>query len=510
MAHQTDFIPSLRRLFGLFAGLMVLPLGAPPATAQTTGDLAQTLSQAFDDIESDDPEIRRGAAILLGKYGQQVSVAPMLLKALEDPEAVVRRAAVISLSENIHLLGPEQARRLISSLEDPDPEVRLGVAAWLPQVVLKASRSLQAGSAGILQGEARSALQGSLLHALEDPEPRVRLQALEAVRFLPWRLPQASLLPMLMDASPEVRLAAVDSLFHLLSPLALASALLENWPDPDTAVRLKLAEKLSQGRVPMELQPLLSLLAEDEKTSVRITAQIGRFLTHPHSGVPPELRQHLLNHQWDSTQVFAFFNGLRSLPADQRRELAHDLLASKSTAVRLEAARTWLASFAAAPPPEDLHVLMEDESPEIRQTTLNALLALRADLGDELLRSLTASPYLDVRLGLFPLAEAMSEEEKSRFFMSLLLDTEAVVRARALQALADLKPAQWERIFTASLRDPSAEVRRAAARQLASTLGAEGQKLLAEWIEQHPDSDLARSFGSISPESRPSPPPSSP
>ncbi|HKJ89598.1 MAG TPA: HEAT repeat domain-containing protein, partial [Oceanipulchritudo sp.] len=125
-----------RRFLIAATTLLLLPGGLPGVAHLAAQTAVETVQQALEDLRSDNPETRRGGVMLIAKYPDQKGAMEALLKALEDPQPRVRRAAVVSLSENLPRIRPEQARILLRSLEDPDPEVRLGTAAWLPQLTL--------------------------------------------------------------------------------------------------------------------------------------------------------------------------------------------------------------------------------------------------------------------------------------------------------------------------------------------------------------------------------------
>ena len=482
-----------RRFLSIITTFLLLAGGLPgtivPLTAQTA---LETLQQALEDLRSDKPETRRGAVMLIAKYPRQEGAMEALLRALDDPEPKVRRAAVVSLSENISRIRPKEARLLLRSLEDPDPEVRLGAAAWLPQLTLLALRSSGTGNA-LISGQLRKAIEDPLLAALSDSQALVRLKAVEALRYLRWRLPVDPLLELMQDPDPEVRLQAYPVLASLLSGPEFAAGALKAAPESDPRVRLGLAETLAKQPVP-EARPLLVELATDPRREIRSRAEAGLFLLSPERGLGDELRTALMEEEIDRGLLFRLFNTIRSLPPESGRNLAHSLLDAASSATRARAASVWLRTFSGSPPAEDLLDLFADVSPEIRQQALRFAATRPSQVPPATLFALPENPFIDVRLKAVDLAAALPLQDQARLALQLLLDPEADVRKAALTRIADLQPDGWPNLLRASLRDPSTLVQKTAATELLQNLGPEGRRIAAEFAQSHPDQAIASSI----------------
>ena len=169
---------------------------------------------------------RSRAAIALGRTHDQGAITP-LVRALNDADTTVRRAAAGALSELAYqkdvrsqaAVGP-----LIAALQDPDEKVRENAAKALweignPRAVeplikaLKDARpDVRAAAAGAL-GEIQD--QGAvepLIGALQDPDKNVRVRAAAALGQIHDLRAVAPLIAQLKDVQPNLRAAAAVAL----------------------------------------------------------------------------------------------------------------------------------------------------------------------------------------------------------------------------------------------------------------------------------------------------------
>ncbi|MCX4583551.1 fumarate reductase/succinate dehydrogenase flavoprotein subunit [Streptomyces sp. NBC_01481] len=99
----------------------ILVRAAALATLSTTGCPAPYDTTAVTALTAPAWQIRAGAASALGAAGPELAV-PALTKALADPNADVRKAAVLSLLR--HSTTPEARAALSTAVQDPDADVR--------------------------------------------------------------------------------------------------------------------------------------------------------------------------------------------------------------------------------------------------------------------------------------------------------------------------------------------------------------------------------------------------
>lgn len=475
-------------LAGMISCVITLPLQGigqdPPATA------SQTVTQALMDLRSGLPEKRRGSIMLLAKYPQHPGALPAIVTALEDPEPTVRRAAVVSLGENIRSLNPLQASRLVGALQDEDPEVRLSSSAWLPQLVLYSS-ALPTNSPQF-QGAAaeQQTLVDGITAGLRDSEPLIRLKSVEALQFLRWPIPQEILIPLLGDPDERVRIQAFETLFAKLPRDVFISAAVKRHPDPDPRVRLVLAEVLSRQAFPGS-RDLLESLAEDPVSGIQLQANIGLYLLDPAAGLGPVLESALMRGDLDDGTIFRIFNSLNRLPPEQIRAIAEPFLKSASVTVRTQAAMIWLRSHTGPPPSDILLGILTDSASEVRQQALRHVGSAPEAPTQEILLSLPENPYQDVRRMALAISLRMPAAEQNQLALRLLMDTVPEIRMEALVRIIQLRPDNWPRLLRASLRDPAPIVTQAAARALLDNLGEEGRQIAEAYAREHPQADVS-------------------
>jgi HEAT repeat protein len=453
--------------------------------------VVETISRALEDMQSDNAELRRGGVMLLGKYPGQPRVMDGLVAALDDPDTGVRRAAAVSIIENIGQVNTVQARRVLLSLSDPDKEVRVAIATWLPQVILRALRANPLNRNALVLGDELQAVQQPVLTALSDSEPLVRRKAVESLQYLMGPLPPERLIPLFEDPDPQVRLAAYPVIRNLLPAPLFAAAALDQWPEPDPQARLALAEAAATQPA-AEMQPLLQKLAEDPDPAIRLMSATGLFILAPNDGLPAQLKDALENDQLDRTLALRLIQAIRSMNPDQRQPVIELLLQSAQPSVRGQAVGLWLQAFDTSPPTDKLCALLEDPEPEVRQQALRFLSTRPQLVEPGLVLGLPDNPYLDVRQRVLSLLRFLSEEQQMQVLLRLLLDTEPIIRTSALTGIAQRKAGNWQAIFRASLRDPSEVVQRTAANMLIRSLGAEGVEIAKAYAREHPDLEVSR------------------
>ena len=477
-------------------GMLLLLLPGMPLqikAEETRQSIAETVNQGLMDLRSGLAEKRRGSIMLLAKYPQHPSALPAIIKALEDDEASVRRAAVVSLGENINVLTPLQASQLAATLMDPDPEVRLTGSAWLPQLVLRSStyptlRPTTLPKAA--EPEVRERLVGGVTAGLKDPEPLIRLKSVEALQYLRWPIPNQQVIPLLGDPDSRVRLQAHQSLFSKLPVTTYLAEATRLHPDESPAVRLVLAETLSRRPMPDSI-PLLRLLAEDSVSSIQLQAAVGLFNADPESGLPQILFETLMGPNPDSGNTFRIFNTINRLPINKRKPLVQPLLTAESPIVRSQAVMRWLQWNPGGIPTGMVKSFLMDPTREVRQMAVRHFMRQPAQLDKTVAMELGENPFEDVRRQAIALSAGLGAEEQGTLATRLLFDTVPAIRSQAIGLIVQLRPPNWDRILKASLRDPSPEVYRVAALALLEQSGPEGLQIATEFVRDYPDAEIS-------------------
>lgn len=248
-------------------------------------DAVPALCQTLDDPRS---AIRQPAVEVLRDLGPAAIRAFLHLVVVlgEDPNPQLRREAAIALGR---LGNAAAASYLIDRLDDPDERVRQAVAEAL---VLLGGPALPAIGEAFQAGKSRAALAWVLAHigpparntepilipALADPDPQVRQQSARAVVLIGGDVRPC--LPILLAALQDrsFRWDALGALVKVGAPAV--PAMLPALRDPDEIVRGDVARALGQlGPAAKEAVPALAGALGDDDRSVRreAVAALGRI-----------------------------------------------------------------------------------------------------------------------------------------------------------------------------------------------------------------------------------------
>lgn len=464
-----SYLLHYRFLLGLLA-VTALPFhpvfaqSSLPLTATSSDpappNASDTIATAMEDLQASDADRRKGAVMLLAKYPRNQLARRGLRSALQDPTALVRRAAAVSLIENQNSLTPTEARSLLLALNDPDPEVRLTVASAIEILLMQWRRFLTQPDNASEASEIRKAV----LAAMDDEQAIVRRRIIEGLRLLPPPAPVQQLRSAMEDASTAVRMAAYETASRLLPAADFARAATDLHPDSSPQLRLLLANLLANRPTP-EAIPLLRELIQDEDQRVADMAGLTVYLIRPQGPIPEDIRQQIRSGRMDPTLQQRLLFAVRSLPTELQRSEWRFFLAEGSARLARQAAQHLLNSFSTTPPTALLLDLLAHPDRSVRATTLRYLENPRRDpVASECLKAIPDLPYPDVRRKLPDLAASTDPDLQIDLALQLLIDEEPPVRIAGLKALAQLQPPQWPRILKASLRDPDPTVKATARR----------------------------------------------
>ncbi len=194
---------------------------APPEEPQ---QVRQALVALLDDP---DPDVRRSAALSLGKLGLPDAAGP-LVGALGDPDARVRRFSADSLGALGERVMDQAALPLAGRLRDTSDEVKQAAARALSAI---------GGTQVVVE---------IVVESLNDPEAETRLAAALALGGLEARSAFSALVTALRDHDGRVRQAAVSALGELADRRALPFFRERLRSDPVPAVRSEAAYRLGK------------------------------------------------------------------------------------------------------------------------------------------------------------------------------------------------------------------------------------------------------------------------
>ena len=236
-----------------------------------------TVDLLISQLTAEDLEVRRAAAVALGRIGDS-SATPALVNALTDqpltidaanalaqigdPEAVdgllsligdddasVRQAAVNALNA---VMPPSLSKRIIPLLHDPDPNVRESAVKI-------------AGYFGYPDAA------GALIELSRDDTERVRVAAIEHLPFVEDERAVDVVVQAMREETPNVRAAAARALGNL-DAAAVVPALIEGLSDEEVWVRYFSARALGRRRSEESVAALEKVVAKDQFNHVRIAA----------------------------------------------------------------------------------------------------------------------------------------------------------------------------------------------------------------------------------------------
>ena len=215
-------------------------------------------------LDDPDPNFRRRTLRVLANLAASHSEArAALIRALSDPERVVRREVIELLGQIVRRGEGDVVEPLRPCLADPDAEIRAGAANVLGRLKAAASPAVP-----------------ELLVAMRDPEDAVRIAATATVDGMQHEEPEmlGALLEALNDTNEQVRRHAAHGLQdwgHLYPEYTAAVFARVNDPDPDIA---RGATQL-MGKATEATPELIAHLREQLRTSsdedMRVSAATG-------------------------------------------------------------------------------------------------------------------------------------------------------------------------------------------------------------------------------------------
>ncbi|MBX3302709.1 MAG: HEAT repeat domain-containing protein [Nitrospira sp.] len=205
--------------------------------------MTDAVSEQIAALRDEDWAIREDAAHLLGTFRDPRAVTP-LIALLRDPDRSVREAAI----EALRGIGAQSVEALGACLDQPD-------------------LSVQESASAILSTIADERVLSALIKALRSSDWIVRMHAAKALSLV--RHPDAivPLMPLLHDKVKAVREEAAAGLAAIGDPAV--PSLVDALRHKEWLVRLHAVEALSKTRSPQAVEPLLSVLFNDQDSAVR-------------------------------------------------------------------------------------------------------------------------------------------------------------------------------------------------------------------------------------------------
>ncbi len=259
------------------------PLGGQPASGKSHREGALDVSLPFSHgdgasaatgdplpfaLKDSDGSVRRAAVEAIGRRNDP-SDTPLLLQALRDQDDIVRLEAMYALKDR---LSPDLRRdALIRASGDSDDVVRRKAIEALADLADDRDTPLLTG-------------------ALKDPNARVRLEALYAVRYRLAPDMRDALIDACSDDDEGVRRKAIEALAELGDERD-APLLLKALKDSDSTVRLEAIYALERRSVlapsSQLSEPLLEAMTADDAIVRQAAVRLFGRLEGPGTSTPP-------------------------------------------------------------------------------------------------------------------------------------------------------------------------------------------------------------------------------
>jgi HEAT repeat protein len=355
------------------------PLVCVLLMASVAGAQGDRVSGLIADLASEDPGVRLSAARDLASLAVWEAAEP-LVSVLADPDEDVRDQAVSALEQ----IGEGAVDAVLEGLKSEVPGIRAGCADVLGRMTW--SEDVRIGS--------------GLLSVVDDPHPKVRFMAVEALGSMGDPLAADALRKALADPDPSVRVLAASALTRLGDGSGLP-LLLKASTDADPEIRGISVGGLARIATPPALQALRDLTSDEDPTIRRFA-----FTSLLSIGTPETVRSGL--------------EGLKDPSRNVRTEVAHTLGVFQPPGVADAL----------------LETLQSDESVMVRVTAGNALGSIGDQRAEPILLERLGPEYRDIeRAGAADALGWLASQAAIKPLTELLEDEDARVRRAARLSL---------------------------------------------------------------------------
>ena len=451
--------------------MLAVPSVASAQSAPRQDTEEETIAKCLDDLQSQDVNRRRRAAMLIGKYDTPEAEAAVV-RCLSDEDAQVRQSALVALTEERGL--PFGAGiQVFRLLKDDNVHIRRLASSILPEALgVSLSGPVSLNPELRLQARGSRAEEDNLLilklmnEALHDEDASVRRNVLAASRYFSMPLSQRDLAPFLQDSDKELRCLALLAYQRIIGNEAeRAKEIAPLSGDPVPQVRSILcAVAASLGEAG---SPILKRLFEDADANVRFEA-ISKYAQQFQPDSFSILQDAILDESIPASLRVKLCAQLRYF-RKEAGDFAKSLLEHPNNSIKAAALQLFASNAFGELPTEYLLSLVDSEDAEIRQSTIRILQARLRNPppARDVIERLFASPYSNVRILALNLARSLpNKKEYEQLFLDAMLDDDVTVRKTALQSLTFLRPEGFEELLITSLEDEEAEIRETAANTL--------------------------------------------
>ena len=462
---------------------------------------SQTIQKAGEDLRQGEEGVRIGAAKLLGKYPGTTS-SILLVGALDDSSALVRRASIVSLAEHSSngypLFDRSLLEKVFSKIADQDVEVRREVSAMIPRLVGGLMRAkmemIEINGRKVYQSlpaSLRPDLYTLALEALLDEDAIVRQNLLKYYQYLRISMPVSTFVKLLNDSDQGVLLTALSRVSSNARDSRIIGRIEELALHPSRGIRLKVVDIARDcNRYDSRYRGVLRTMTGDSDLEVASMAavELARLGERLPSPVLEKIKSYLLNARGMTAQVTTILYAISAMGQDGV-EIYRVLTDHSSSRMRTVAWQRLMGLTSGWKDPSLWLVAMKDKDKGVREAVLNNLRGRVGVLSLEQMRALVTSSYSNVRIFAGQCLMTASAESVQEFGFELLIDENEVVRSTTIRAMGVRKSPGWLKVMARSLLDDHYAVQRAAMDSLI-TDRKDGVPVLLEHVAKYPTNQI--------------------
>ena len=462
---------------------------------------SQTIQKAGEDLRQGEEGARIGAAKLLGKYPGTTS-SILLVGALDDSSALVRRASIVSLAEHSSngypLFDRSLLEKVFSKIADQDVEVRREVSAMIPRLVGGLMRAkmemIEINGRKVYQSlpaSLRPDLYTLALEALLDEDAIVRQNLLKYYQYLRISMPVSTFVKLLNDSDQGVLLTALSRVSSNARDSRIIGRIEELALHPSRGIRLKVVDVARDcNRYDSRYRGVLRTMTGDSDLEVASMAavELARLGERLPSPVLEKIKSYLLNARGMTAQVTTILYAISAMGQDGV-EIYRVLTDHSSSRMRTVAWQRLMGLTSGWKDPSLWLAAMKDKDKGVREAVLNNLRGRVGVLSLEQMRALVTSSYSNVRIFAGQCLMTASAESVQEFGFELLIDENEVVRSTTIRAMGVRKSPGWLKVMARSLLDDHYAVQRAAMDSLI-TDRKDGVPVLLEHVAKYPTNQI--------------------
>ena len=462
---------------------------------------SQTIQKAGEDLRQGEEGARIGAAKLLGKYPGTTS-SILLVGALDDSSALVRRASIVSLAEHSSngypLFDRSLLEKVFSKIADQDVEVRREVSTMIPRLVGGLMRAkmemIEINGRKVYQSlpaSLRPDLYTLALEALLDEDAIVRQNLLKYYQYLRISMPVSTFVKLLNDSDQGVLLTALSRVSSNARDSRIIGRIEELALHPSRGIRLKVVDVARDcNRYDSRYRGVLRTMTGDSDLEVASMAavELARLGERLPSPVLEKIKSYLLNARGMTAQVTTILYAISAMGQDGV-EIYRVLTDHSSSRMRTVAWQRLMGLTSGWKDPGLWLVAMKDKDKGVREAVLNNLRGRVGVLSLEQMRALVTSSYSNVRIFAGQCLMTASAESVQEFGFELLIDENEVVRSTTIRAMGVRKSPGWLKVMARALLDDHYAVQRAAMDSLI-TDRKDGVPVLLEHVAKYPTNQI--------------------